>query len=103
MNAPANVIYLGLARDDVAPRDHFHPFYWGTPPERPSMMMRPMVWDAAKDETKELKLEAFSGGANYAYVDGHAKFGRWSQLWWRDVPNGIYAGNFDPRNAGRPR
>ena len=100
--APASVIYLVLARDDVAPRDHFHPFYWGSPPEKASMMMGPMVWDAAKDQTKEIKLDAFLGGANYAYADGHAKFGKWSQLWWRDIPNGIYAGSFDPRNGGRP-
>ena len=101
MNAPASVIYLALARDDVAPRDHFHPFYWGTPPERSSMMMGSVVWDGAANETKELKLRAFGDGANYAYADGHAKFGRWSGLWWRDVPNGIYAGAFDPRNSGR--
>ena len=101
MPSPANVIVLALARDDVSPRDHFHPFFWGTPPERTSMMMAPIVWDAAKGETKEIKLTAFSGGANYAYADGHAKFGRWSQLWWRDVPKGVYAGAFDPRNEGR--
>jgi prepilin-type N-terminal cleavage/methylation domain-containing protein/prepilin-type processing-associated H-X9-DG protein len=99
--APANAIVLALSRDDVAPRDHFHPFYWGTPPERASMMMGPMVWDAAKSETKELKLNAFGDGANYAYADGHARYARWSQLWWRDVPNGVYAGSFDPRNVGR--
>ena len=101
MPSPASVIVLALARDDVSPRDHFHPFYWGTPPERTSMMMAPIVWDAAKDETKELKLRAFGEGANDAYADGHAKFGRWSALWWRDVPKGIYAGAFDPRNTGR--
>ncbi|RYG84355.1 prepilin-type N-terminal cleavage/methylation domain-containing protein, partial [bacterium] len=102
MAAPANVIYLALARDDVSPRDHFHPFYWGTPPEKTSMMMGPVVWDGPKDETKELKLRAFTDGANYAYADGHAKFGKWSQLWWRDLPKGVYAGSFDPRNSGRP-
>ena len=57
--------------------------------------------DAAKGETKEIKLDAYAGGSNFAYVDGHAKFGKWGALWWRDLPNGIYAGSFDPRNAGR--
>lgn len=99
--APASVIYMVLARDDVAPRDHFHPFYWGIPSEQSSGFMQNLTWDATKDETKEIKLTAFSGGANYAYADGHAKFGKWSQLWWRDIPNGIYAGSFDPRNEGR--
>ncbi|RYG47383.1 prepilin-type N-terminal cleavage/methylation domain-containing protein [bacterium] len=99
--APANVIYVGLADDKVAPRDHFHPFYWGTPAETASGYMQNMTFDPAKDETRELKLRAFTEGANYAYADGHAKFGKWSGLWWRDVEKGIYAGSFDPRNTGR--
>jgi prepilin-type N-terminal cleavage/methylation domain-containing protein/prepilin-type processing-associated H-X9-DG protein len=100
--SPASTIYVALARDDVEPRDHFHPFYWGNPPEFTNGFMQNMTWDAAKDETKELKLNAFADGTNYTFVDGHAKFGRWRQVWWRDLPNGIYAGNFDPRNSGRP-
>lgn len=99
---PANVVYMALARDDVAPRDHFHGFYWGNPSEQVSGYMQNLTWDATANQTKEIKLTAFSGGANYEYVDGHAKFQKWSQLWWRDLPNGIYAGSFDPRNSGRP-
>lgn len=99
--SPANVIYVVLARDDVAPRDHFHGFYWGTPAETTSGFMQNLTWDSTKNETKEIKLGAFSGGANYAYADGHAKFGKWSQLWWRDLPRNVYAGSFDPRNEGR--
>jgi prepilin-type processing-associated H-X9-DG protein len=99
--APANVIYIALARDDVAPRDHFHGFYWGSPSEQVSGFMQNLTWDAAIGETKEIKLRAFSEGSNFAYADGHAKFGRWSQVWWRDLPNRIYAGSFDPRNEGR--
>lgn len=102
VNSPANVIYVALARDDVAPRDHFHGFYWGTPSEQASGYMQNLTWDAAKGETKEIKHLAFAGGSNFTYVDGHAKFGKWSQTWWRDIPNGIYAGSFDPRNEGRP-
>ncbi|CAN5508105.1 hypothetical protein BH11ARM2_BH11ARM2_12490 [soil metagenome] len=101
LNSPASVVYITLARDDVAPRDHFHGFYWGTPPEATSGYMQNLTFDPAKDQTKEIKLDAFSGGANYAYADGHAKFGKWSQLWWRDLPRGVYAGSFDPRNAAR--
>ena len=103
--SPASVVYLTIAADDLAPlgqRDHFHPFYWGDPAEASSPFMQGSTWDSTKGQTKEIKLEAFSGGTNYAYADGHAKFGRWSQLWWRDIPAGIYAGSFDPRNQGRP-
>ncbi len=101
INAPANVIYVALARDDVAPRDHFHGFYWGDPSETTSAYMQNMTWDSTKNETREIKLTAFTEGANFTYVDGHAKFGKWNQLWWRDIANGIYAGSFDPRNQGR--
>ncbi|ARU39774.1 hypothetical protein CCB80_00885 [Armatimonadetes bacterium Uphvl-Ar1] len=99
--SPANVIYLALAQDNVSPRDHFHPFYWGTPAELTSGFMQNLTWDATKNETKEVKLLAFSQGTNYAFADGHAKFGRWTQVWWRDTANGIFAGSFDPRNEGR--
>lgn len=99
--SPANVVYLGLARDDVAPRDHFHPFYWGDPAEQSSGYMQNLTWDPSIGETKEIKLNAFSQGTNFAYADGHAKFGKWNQLWWRDITKGVYAGSFDPRNEGK--
>ncbi len=101
LNSPASVIYLSLARDDVAPRDHFHPFFWGDPSEQVSPFMQNLTWDAANNITKEIKTTAFSGGSNYAYADGHAKYGKWEQVWWRNLDDGIYAGSFDPRNEGR--
>ncbi len=94
---PASTIYLAPSPDNVV-RDHFAPFFWGDPPEIPDAFMQNMTWDSAKQETKALKIRAFTGGANYTYVDGHAKFGRWNQVWWRNIPAGVYAGNFDPRN-----
>jgi prepilin-type N-terminal cleavage/methylation domain-containing protein len=101
IKAPANLIVLALAADDVFPRDHFMPAFWGVPAEFPDTFMMNATFDPATNRTKELKLEAFGNGKNFAYADSHAKFGRWNQVWWRDVPNGIYAGSFDPRNEGR--
>jgi len=34
---------------------------------------------------------------NNVYLDGHAKFGRWYQLWFQDPAHDIYEGAFDPR------
>lgn len=99
--SPSNVIHVALARDDVFPRDHFAPYFWGNPSEQTNPFMENMTWDPVAGETKELKLRAFTGGANDTFVDGHAKFGKWSQLWWQDISRGVYAGAFDPRNAGR--
>ncbi len=97
---PASTIYIAQANDNIV-RDHFHPFYWGTPSEETNGFMQNLTFDPATGLTKELKLTAFSGGQNYTYVDGHAKFGKWSQTWWRDLDRGIFAGNYDPRNEGR--
>ncbi|MER3496303.1 MAG: hypothetical protein C4320_05565 [Armatimonadota bacterium] len=99
--SPATVIITALADDQTGPRDHFHPFYWGVPSEQTNGFMQNLTFDPVKNETKELKLRAFSEGANYGYADGHAKFGKWSGLYFRDLPNGVYAGYFDPRNQGR--
>ncbi|MDX2064930.1 MAG: prepilin-type N-terminal cleavage/methylation domain-containing protein [Fimbriimonadaceae bacterium] len=101
LNAPANVIYISLAADDVRPRDHFHPFYWGSPSELASGFMQNLTWNPAQNETRELKLRAFTDGKNFTYADGHAKFGKWSQVWWQRADLGIFAGDFDPRNEGR--
>ncbi len=104
LNSPASVIYLALAQDNLAPlgqRDHFHPFYWGVPAEQTSGFMQGAVWNPDKDETKELKLNAFTEGLNYGFADGHAKYQKWRAVWWRDLDKGIYAGSFDPRNEGK--
>ncbi len=101
ISSPSQVIDLALAQDSLPPRDHFMPFYWGQPSEQLNPFLQNMTFDSALDITRELKLKAFADGGNYAYVDGHAKFGRWNQLWWRDIPNGVFSGNFDPRNVGR--
>jgi prepilin-type processing-associated H-X9-DG protein len=97
INSPSDVIYLALASDTQPPRDHFMPFYWGLPPEQTNPFLQSMVWDSILGHTRELKIGAFADGSNYGYVDGHAKFQKWGQVWWRNIPEGIYSGSFDPR------
>lgn len=98
----STVVQHAVARDDVAPHDHFHPFYWGNPCEWEDNEMEGMTWDASRGETKELMLSngAYKRG-NFLYVDGHVKNGAWTQLYWRDLTKSIFTGNFDPRNEGR--
>lgn len=103
LSSPATVIYVALAQDNVQPRDHFAAFFWGNPSEQSNGYMQNITFDLNINQTKEIKLDAFLAGSNYTYVDGHAKFGKWNQLWWQDITNGIYAGNFDPRNSGRSK
>lgn len=97
----SSTIYLTLADDALAPRDHFHPFFWGTPSESANSFMQGSTWNTARNETRELKVRAFQDGFNVTHTDGSARYVKWTQVWWRDLPNGVFAGNFDPRNEGR--
>lgn len=101
---PASVIFLVLARDDVAPHDHFHPFYWGVPSEWDDNEMEGATWDSSANVTKEIKLDIVSPtslGSNFLFVDQHAKYQAWKQVYWKDLSKTIYTGNFDPRCDGR--
>jgi prepilin-type processing-associated H-X9-DG protein len=93
--SPASVIYMAESADNIT-RDHFHPFYWGTPPEQVSAFMNNLTWDATNGVTKELALERHQGGFTVTYADGHAKWVKWTQAWWQRAPD-IRQGAFDPR------
>jgi prepilin-type processing-associated H-X9-DG protein len=95
VNSPASVIYMAESAENVT-RDHFHPFYWGSPPELVSAFMNKLTWDAETGLTKELALRRHQGGFNVSYMDGHAKWVRWEASWWQQFP-GIKQGGFDPR------
>ena len=107
LKSPANVVYVSESVEN-ATRDQFFPMYWNlNDPENVAgsmtSFMNASFWDAAKGETTELALRRHVGGLNNVYADGHAKFGKWSQLWWTDEARGVYEGAFDPRNEGRTR
>ncbi len=95
--------------------DHIHPHFWGEPPEcfeRVPCANPGIVWDSINKIPPEIAVERHFNGFNNVYVDGHAKHGSWSRLWWRLTYDGrlipapatglspaeirIWAGNFDP-------
>jgi prepilin-type processing-associated H-X9-DG protein len=82
---------------DNVTRDHFHPFYWGTPAERTSGFMQNLTWDAATGETKELALRRHQGGFNVAFTDGHVKWAQWTRTWNNPPRPQVSQGAFDPR------
>ena len=96
VSSPASVIYLAESAENIA-RDHFHPFYWGTPPERTSGFMQALTWDAPREETKELALRRHQGGFNVGFCDGHAKWVRWTRTWGNPPRPQIWSGAYDPR------
>jgi prepilin-type N-terminal cleavage/methylation domain-containing protein/prepilin-type processing-associated H-X9-DG protein len=94
IGAPAQVIYLAESVDN-ARGDHFHPADWGDTSEDGDSPGS--GWDPAKQEPIDVATRRHRGGANYGYVDGHVKWSRFAPLWFQDIPHGIWAGRFDPR------
>lgn len=89
---PANVIYIAESSENIgnasapdafdqAGRDHFHPFYWGSPSENASGFMTSKTWDNAKKVTREIQFARHLEGANYGYADGHVKWRKWEQVY----------------------
>ncbi len=93
IDKPAQVIYLAESADNTT-GDHFHPGGWGNPCEDGSGSCA--GWNAFL-EPAELNARQHQEGSNYGYADGHAKWARFASLWFRDVPNNLWAGRFDPR------
>lgn len=98
--ATSKVIILVDANTDVAQRDHFHPFNWIVEtPANPlySSYMHGVTFDDAANATKEIALTRHLDSFNALYADGHVKNRRWSQSWYQDTVNGVWDGDFDPR------
>jgi prepilin-type N-terminal cleavage/methylation domain-containing protein/prepilin-type processing-associated H-X9-DG protein len=69
ISSPSNVVYLGEYKDGKT-GDHMHP----------------MLWQSANsgtviDPRSELEVTRHGGGAVYVFLDGHAKWHRFEQLW----------------------
>lgn len=111
---PAQVIYIAESTPEKT-GDHFHPQLWGAPYDfapaghSASSNPYPTMWDATQNETMEIALRQHFEGGNYVFADGHAKWQKWSQIWFRqlgktiqiegsyDASGNIWAGAFDPR------
>lgn len=59
--------------------DHFMPMYWGNPPRVVDRMLNNMLWDDSTQTPTTLAITRHQGGANYVFVDGHAKWHRFEQ------------------------
>ena len=94
IDKPAQVIYLAESLKN-ATNDHFHPADWGDTSEDGDTPGS--GWNPATETPIDLDTTRHQGGATYGYVDGHAKWARFSSLWFQDIPHHIYAGSFDPR------
>lgn len=96
VDKPASVIYVAESADNQF-QDHFNPQFWGTPPEVVDPFMNGISWDPVLLRPRNVDVERHRDGSNYVYLDGHSKFRRWPQVWWQDADEGVYQGEFDPR------
>jgi len=100
INVPAAVIYLAENGKDRRP-DHFPPYCFNpNDPQRPAFcdaLSASLPFFDAAGNPLWLAARRHQEGMNNVFVDGHAKWARWSQIWWEDAVAGVYDGNFDPR------
>jgi len=95
INSPASVIYVSEGALNKT-GDHFHTFLWAADPEKTGGPGAGQ-FDSVANETTELALRQHNGGLNNVYSDGHAKWSKWTQLWFQNPARNIYEGAFDPR------
>ncbi|PQV65488.1 prepilin-type processing-associated H-X9-DG domain-containing protein [Abditibacterium utsteinense] len=116
IQSPAKVIYIAESTPEKT-GDHFHPQLWGAPydyapsGQTASSNPYPTIWNPSSGETPEIALHQHFEGCNYVFADGHAKWQKWSQVWFRDInkpvqivgsydrSGSIWAGAFDPRQS----
>ncbi len=120
VSSPAKVIYVAEAVDD-ATGDHFHPQLWGVPYDYDfgathghtdsAPASGGFAWSQTQNRTTEIALQRHADGSTFTFADGHAKWQKWSQIWFRslakpvelrgkyDRSGNIWAGAFDPRQG----
>lgn len=79
---PAGTIYI-VETKEYGTSDHVHPAWWYWPNDSGTYI----------EPEKELAMTWHTGGTNYTFVDGHAKWFRFSQVWSGDGKIDL----FDPR------
>jgi prepilin-type N-terminal cleavage/methylation domain-containing protein/prepilin-type processing-associated H-X9-DG protein len=104
VNNPAQCIVVAELADQVLD-DHFVPAAWGNPtrvPEfGPGSEEHEAEWDDEAWEPRSVAIRRHQGGANYVFVDGHAKWHRFAQT-WQQTPGQLPTVDwYDPLFEGR--
>jgi prepilin-type N-terminal cleavage/methylation domain-containing protein/prepilin-type processing-associated H-X9-DG protein len=108
---PASVILFAEGAEYLAPANaawnqvYFHAHLWGNGVSNAR-------WDNVKQRPLDAIVDRHAGGFNAGFADGHVKYAKWPQVWWRDdsvitsvmktdgsgmVNTPSMKGNFDPR------
>jgi prepilin-type N-terminal cleavage/methylation domain-containing protein/prepilin-type processing-associated H-X9-DG protein len=86
---PASLIFLAESAKTFG-GNYFHAHVWNPPATG--------HWNAVTGRATDIDTDRHSGGFNATYLDGHAKWAKWEQVWLRDSSfEPPLKGNFDPR------
>ena len=97
LGAPASLVYLTESAANAL-QDHFPVYCWNADdPLTPGFCVYLQPFFDSDNEPIVLATRRHHGGFNSVYADGHAKWARWTQLWFERASVGVYDGNFDPR------
>ena len=83
VQSPASVIFIAEGAEYLSPANtawnqiYFHAHLWGNGASNSR-------WDDTKQLPLDIITDRHLGGFNAAFADGHAKFTRWTQAWYRD-------------------
>lgn len=90
IDKPASVIYLAESNRNRT-GNYFHSHVWNPPTSTGH-------WLIDQDRPDDIETERHGEGFTVAYLDGHAKYVKWTQVWWRDDSvTPPLKGAFDPR------
>lgn len=97
IGAPASLIYLTESAEN-ADEDHFPPYCWNfNDPLTPGFCAYMEPFFDSLGEPLVLAARRHHVGFDSVYADGHAKWSTWGQVWFEHAAEGVYDGNFDPR------
>jgi prepilin-type N-terminal cleavage/methylation domain-containing protein/prepilin-type processing-associated H-X9-DG protein len=88
--SPAQVVYLAEAVNNKPLADHFHPILWAKRKGSSTVI----------DPRTEIQVDRHGGGGIYVFMDGHAKWHRFEQLWNPSVTPPVSSFHPDPAVSG---
>jgi prepilin-type N-terminal cleavage/methylation domain-containing protein/prepilin-type processing-associated H-X9-DG protein len=90
IDKPSQVIFLSESNRNRT-GNYFHSHVWNPP-------VSTSHWLVDIDRPDDLDTDRHNGGFTSAYLDGHAKWVKWTQVWKRDASfTPALKGAFDPR------
>lgn len=58
--------------------------------------MNELLWDAERAEPTTVAIRRHNGGANYVFVDGHAKWHLFAHTWYQEIGDPPLRDWYDP-------